>query len=348
MRALLRSGMICDRPTLEAAVDSQTTYFIDEIESKNLEPEHATWFMSEYFRITGQLTSTVSSENRRNIRKDDPSFVDVQTILMTAAESGQHDVVSQLMEKFELDVNVSRSSDGKTALHLSAASNHPTTVRLLLELGADSLKRDASKKTPLHSAVFHLDGVVFETLLAVTENVTQKDSDGFTPLHEAAYHGNTVVVNKLYEKLGDNGFNDIGKTDDGRSLLLCVAQNGSLETVEFFVKVLGNREIWTTAFDGSTALHYAAEAASLPVVQYFLDHGLDVNGQRDNGSTPFHLVAGAVKTKDMDRRSLMEALLVHGANINVKRRDGLTALSLLCEVEHVELESDSSTLSLLL
>ena len=59
-----------------------------------------------------------------------------ETILMTAARTGQPEVVKALL-KAGADLNARENWFGETALMWAAAENHPEAVRVLVEAGAD-------------------------------------------------------------------------------------------------------------------------------------------------------------------------------------------------------------------
>jgi RecJ-like exonuclease len=73
---------------------------------------------------------------------------------------------------------------------------------------------------------------------------------------------------------------------------------------------------------GSTALHAAAIANCVDVVQLLISKGADVNIKSRDGYTPLHMVSM------MGPTSIVETLLSSGADVNAKTTDGKTPLSL--------------------
>ena len=349
LSALLQAGVVCDKPTLELALAGPAAEYLDEVELKNLQPADAAWFMRKYFEDRKQLAPAIATEIQNNVSKDSRSLEEIKTLLMTAAEYGQDKVVATLLGQHIVDVNEPRLSDGSTLLHLCSRANHCRTVELLLNAGADPLQCDSDQKTAFHSAAQHLDGLTFQALLNVAIDADQYDCNGLTPLHEAAYHGNTVVIAQLHEKLGDSRFRATKDTLDGRSLLMCASQSGSPKLVELVAQLVVQPNIENTSPDGSTLLHYAAEAMSVPVIRLLLAKGLSVNSSKIDMSTPLHIVARAVDAGGCsDKRAIMKVLFDYGANGSARLEDNSTALSLLCKHGKMDSEDDLDALSFLL
>jgi ankyrin repeat protein len=101
-----------------------------------------------------------------------------------------------------------RDGDGWTPLHFAARYDHPDTVRLLLERGADpnALCRydDDEPDTPFHvsplmlAARFVKNVTTAKLLLAAGAQLNAQDKDGYSPLIRATQKDN--VVRLLLEK----------------------------------------------------------------------------------------------------------------------------------------------------
>lgn len=75
-----------------------------------------------------------------------------QTLLHYAALHGHNDIIVYLLKNTQIPVDKRKKSE-KTALHVAATFGHASTVRILLDHGADANATDDQGKTPLCFAV---------------------------------------------------------------------------------------------------------------------------------------------------------------------------------------------------
>ena len=101
-----------------------------------------------------------------------------------------------------------RDGDGRTPLHVAAASDNATVAKALIAAGAQVDARDKRGGTPLHAAarVADLDWAVYDhqyralsvkVLLAAGATTDARDRDGRTPLQTARASGNETVAKAL-------------------------------------------------------------------------------------------------------------------------------------------------------
>ncbi|MBN2446205.1 MAG: ankyrin repeat domain-containing protein, partial [Phycisphaerae bacterium] len=135
-----------------------------------------------------------------------------RTALQAAAAAGQDEVVRLLLAKGatvdifaasllgmaervgELlkenpDLVAAARLDGRTPLHVAAASGREKIVELLLVNGADVNAIDAEGKTPLHLAASAGHARTVELLLANGAAVEATDGEGWTPFFDACHLG---------------------------------------------------------------------------------------------------------------------------------------------------------------
>ena len=153
--------------------------------------------------------------------------------LHLAAETGQVELIRQLVESGAVDINRANPRNGWTALHYLSAkgdqqqlaeflnlepnllaltkrgesalhlavleSNRPTTASLLGSAGSSQLvaMADGSGRTPLHIAADRGQPPMVELLLAHGANRNAKDNRGRTPLDLAEERGHEDVVARL-------------------------------------------------------------------------------------------------------------------------------------------------------
>lgn len=138
-----------------------------------------------------------------------------------------------------------------------------------------------------------------------------------TPLEMAAHTGGNLA---LCQYLIDRGATLTGFTfvealshrgrsiDDGLALASLFLEKGfAIDTIAWKEK--------------GTALHGAANTASLEVARWLLEHGANVNARGHMGRTPLHLAA----ERNMSSKAV-EILIEAGADIHAKDDQGLTAL----------------------
>ena len=118
------------------------------------------------------------------------------TALMRCCVSGQ--LLEVILGCPECDVNLSRASDGSTALLLAARHRSARTVHALLKRGA-ILSRDLAGCSALHRAAANPDPAVVRVLLAAGADPCARDRDGRCPLATAMLHRNQASAMALLE-----------------------------------------------------------------------------------------------------------------------------------------------------
>ena len=89
-------------------------------------------------------------------------------------------------------------------------------------------------------------------------------------------------------------------------------------------------------YKGKTALHYAAKAGFLKVINLLIKRGAPLDATDNDGETPlFDAIRSTIKDSQKQRAAL-EALLIAGANLNVKNKKGLTPLQVAQRMRRAE------------
>ena len=257
-------------------------------------------------------------------------------ILMTAARSGNADIVRMLAER-GADVNARESSRGETALMWAAASNRPEAARVLIERGADVNARSNTLDFPKDR--FGLEGVV--TILP---------RGHWTPLMYAAREGSLEAARVLADAKTDLNAAD----PDNTTALVLAIMNGHFDTAALLVEKGADPNIADTA--GMAALFAAVDMntlgeiygrpprkstgklTALDLLPILLEHGAVVDatlksptlhrahtpgeGSLGEGATP---LMRAAKNGDT---GAMRVLLARGADLKRTQKNGTTALIL--------------------
>jgi ankyrin repeat protein len=247
--------------------------------------------------------------------------------LLPAAASGDHRIVEILLKQ-GLDVN-ERIKD-TTPLSAAVWGGHRSTVRLLIDAGADWRWTDSMdrtlvdvatseghldvlrilldegldvdsmaaypsnpgerRKTPLMWAILRGDHDVVEVLVQKGANILQQAADGLTPLHFAATCGREIMLEKLLAKASV-----VDKRDDlGRTALQMAVRSASERAVSVLIAKGAN--VNCSDDEGFTALHHAINIpdTTKELVSLLLRSGAEVNARTKLGRTPIYVLARRV------------------------------------------------------
>jgi ankyrin repeat protein len=255
-----------------------------------------------------------------------------------ATETGQARVLSMLLEYPEILANINKKDIcGNTALYLAARVKDSSSVRILLQYGADvhlkSFDFDNSREKP-----------------ASCESA--ENSLGFTPLQGWAHvkwhtgrdeHHNSVEEwEKTCILLIEAGSDIEARDEKGQTILFAWPEQlnygyGDSGRSERFVSLLLRHHANPSATDdkGNTPLHQPRRRASVhKVIELLTRAGADINVTRD-GDLVTPLIAAA-KSQCTDVKEYID----HGADPNMQDSDGNTALHHICrswclEFEHI-------------
>ncbi|XP_068920896.1 kinase D-interacting substrate of 220 kDa isoform X3 [Petaurus breviceps papuanus] len=299
--------------------------------------------------------------------------------LLTFVEEENIPGLKAFLEKCK-DVD-ERNECGQTPLMLAAESGNLEIVKELLKNGANCNLEDVDNWTALISAAKEGHVTVVKELLKCNVNLEHKDMGGWTALMWACYKGRTEVVDLLLSKganpnvtglqynvypiiwAAGRGHADIvylllkngakvNCTDKyGTTPLVWAARKGHLECVKYLlhmgadvdqegansmtaliVAVKGgytqtvkeilkrNPNVNLTDKDGNTALMIASKEGHIEIVQDLLDAGTYVNIPDRSGDT---VLIGAVRGSHVE---IVRALLHKYADIDIRGHDNKTAL----------------------
>ena len=237
--------------------------------------------------------------------------------------------------------------DGNTPLHLACFKGNSTTVRVLVENGADYTVLNMSWETLLHAACKNrADFVKFcEYLVSLEVSPCITDKEGNLPLHVAFKYGNALIFCYLFEQLGGSTLDDFPEVaidkNGFKSILDNVTQYSDTETcrriLEYSAKSKPSNRVCLKASNcqdttGYAVLQMAVKKGDFRLCQLLIDHGASVNASvvmpnnyRSRGRVckepPLHLAAKGGYT------DLCRLLLDNGAGVNT-RVEGRTALQL--------------------
>lgn len=217
----------------------------------------------------------------------------------------RRDDVVRLLLKEGADVSQRVGNRKETALHYGAIRGFDTTVRLLLESGAEVDAQNEEGETALHIAAETGYGGVLQILLEKGADVTVKNQAGETALHVAAKRGHKDALQILVEK----GADVTVKTKAGETALKLAAWGGREATVRQLLNHLDG-ELNPEAWLATSQIFKVAIAGDEKAMQLLLDKGADITAEREYKETVLHLAAREGHV------ALSRMLLENGANIN--------------------------------
>jgi ankyrin repeat protein len=247
--------------------------------------------------------------------------------LSSAAENGHLDIVQQFIPLVDID---QQNTDGFTALHKAASSNHPQVVQTLLQAGANpNIRSYGPRNAALHNAAAKGYTSVVQVLLnhqgKIKTDIDLRNEEGLTALNRAALANHPQVVQMLLEAGADPNVPTYGPRNTA-------LHNAALKGYTSVVQVLLNHQgkvktnIDADNRDGLTALHLAATSEQPQVVKMLLDAGADPNVPTyDYRNTALHSASAKGYTP------VVQVLVDHPGknktNINAINHDRLTALN---------------------
>ncbi|MCA9427643.1 MAG: ankyrin repeat domain-containing protein [Candidatus Omnitrophica bacterium] len=208
----------------------------------------------------------------------------------------------------------SRDSAGRTLLHRAAENGQTSTVRYLLEQGAETETRDRSGWTALDYA--RLSGSE-ETVQLLEESVS---------LPEAVLRGDFELIDRLVSE-DPNSVNQT--TPEGATPLHFAVDLGDATLTE---KLLQEGADPNLAYsNGESPLQRAIQAGDQEIVQLMLEAGADPNHLDSRGRSPIY---AAIQRGDAQA---VDLLLEHGANSNLELAEGLTPVQIAAQKGEIEI-----------
>ncbi|XP_044092957.1 espin isoform X3 [Neovison vison] len=212
-----------------------------------------------------------------------------------------------------------KDNSGATVLHLAARFGHPELVDWLLHHGGgDPTVATETGALPVHYAAAKGD---FPSLRLLVRHhpggVTAQTKTGATPLYLACQEGHLEVTQYLVQECGADPH---ARAQDGMTPLHAAAQMGHSPVIVWLVSCtdvsLSERDK-----DGATAMHFAASRGHAKVLSWLLLHGGEISTDLWGG-TPLH---DAAENGELE---CCQILVVNGAALDVRDRDGYTAAEL--------------------
>jgi ankyrin repeat protein len=248
--------------------------------------------------------------------------------------------------------------DGLAPLHYAAREGHEGLIYFLLERKANVNIKNSSGATPLHEAVRSGNVNVMGLIIRRGAEINAQDAKGNSALHIAVPPQNHQAAIKLLLKSGIDPHlrDDYGDTP----LHALISLNRSPETVQTLLD--GEVDITARNINGQTPLFLAVKENRLALVPLLISRGSDIFAADNSGVTPFDYamrIKGPVldalispetaqqqdsagntilhlAVKNKGDTLIIAKILDQKANINVRNREGDTALHLAARMNNRE------------
>ncbi|KAL4641852.1 ankyrin repeat and SOCS box protein 2-like isoform X2 [Arapaima gigas] len=237
--------------------------------------------------------------------------------LHEAAYYGQTECLDVLLKVQPGMIN-KRTLREQTPLLLAVARDKLSSVRYLLEKGADPDIANKDRETPLFKACERENVEIVELLLQFGSGVNKSCIQGWTALHEAVCRNNLQICQILV----DAGAKVSVPNMYGITPLFVAAQSGRVEALRFLIR--HGADVNSQAGDGATALYEACKNGHEEVVKVLLSQNADANIAAKGGLLPLHIAA----QRGNDRIVSMLIPVTSKARV---RRSGISPLHLAAE-----------------
>ena len=240
------------------------------------------------------------------------------TTALAMASNNGHTEVVSLLVGANADPNLQRDS-GATALFMASQNGHLKIVRLLLGAGANPNLQRGDGETALHKASQDGFPQIVSLLLKADANPELQSRDGATAIMLASQNGYSNVVNRLLKGRA----NPIHQSTNGVTALFLASQNGHTEVVKLLLPAIGQM-----ADEGRKAVNHQMQDGRTAlmqahphpeVVQLLLRHGADTDVQKEDGWTALMFAC------QEGYLETVELLLASGADPSISNHGGVTA-----------------------
>ena len=234
----------------------------------------------------------------------------------------------------------------RTPLHVAAFYGIIANAECLISLGADVNTADEKGRTPLREAVEEGHIKMIRLLLSHGGTVNQIDKAGDAPLHIAVSFGDVATVQCLLENGCDVNLRDGKKnTCIHRCAMVKSPTPGEWDSSSSRPELLVSRlqiaqHLWSRGAEldaegqsGRRPLHWACAGGYVPMVEWLIAVGVDVNARTYKARTPLHV---AVKGYS-HRAAVVGRLLKAGAVPDTADADGVTPLKIAIELQETRI-----------
>ena len=243
--------------------------------------------------------------------------------LVRAAQAGSVVEVEQLLDR-GTDIEVRHTSSGRNALAVAAHCGNDAVVSLLLQYGAKSNAKDASRSTCLHLAASRGHAGSVKLLLQDGAVVEERNAEEQTPLWLASSYGHLETCQLLINYRAKVNTRAHGQLTS----LHAAAKRGDAAMIDLLISHGAHADAKDDQL--MTALHYACEAGHDSAVRVLLDKHADIEARGRAFQTPVICAASAGQLE------IVRFLLKRKASLKAKADKGMNSLHWASCNGHVE------------
>ncbi|CEJ87492.1 hypothetical protein VHEMI04432 [[Torrubiella] hemipterigena] len=229
--------------------------------------------------------------------------------------------ISRLLADYGADVNA-KNNVGQSTLLWSALAGRMDVVEILIELGADVNQGDNNGFTALHAAAFTGHEPMTHLLLRTGADANSLDIDGWTALHVAEVKRRVNVIELL-----------TNITSQGHDIHTRMEQRLTSHNMHALMKeMLDRKAVGSSVVNGLLAVINSGHDLRLLAL---LESGADIDAEDHvGGATALTHAAWFGKEKTV------RLLLDWGANVDLRDRNGRTALHWAAQSGYADMVAD--------
>ena len=235
------------------------------------------------------------------------------TALHEAADEGSLTSMKHLLEA-GAEVNFYWVQGSPTAISMAASEGNLDCLKLLLEYGAN-INGIGKSVPPLHIAVEEDKRAIIKYLISQKVNINKKDAAGRTALMYGASEGQKYSVKLLIEAGAD-----ISIVDANGDTAIDYEEQEEKYSIRDYLDEQDEDDSDYSGANKRPWIHQATLDGLIEKVQRMVEQGTDVNTKDDYGRTPLHIASA--EGNNIDMRVLIDL----GADINAQDNQGRTPL----------------------
>lgn len=218
--------------------------------------------------------------------------------MINAAREGEFSLLKCLLTRSDIDKNV-KDDKGNTVLMNAILNSHIEVVKLLLSFNVFLDSRNNDGFNALDLTILNKEPVLTSNQNQNLDNIARMLVSKGINLETRDLNGKTSLMYACEKSLDSIAY-DIIFHDGYDDMCIDCKDNG----------------------EGFTALHFAVSTGYLPIVNYLIKRGAQINLKSHFSNTPAHLAAVA----GFDQ--VLKLLISNGADLNAKNSEGKTVRQL--------------------